>query len=389
MPEMSPDPADPGATSARRGGRAASGRRTGAAGNARPTSKDVARAAGVSQATVSLVLGGAWPGRVSARTAAAVQEAARSLGYRPNLAARNLRLGRSRTALLVVPPLTSEFFGLVHSGAARVAAEHGVSLLLRSAPSTAEAESDPLGGSQGSPDGLIVSSMTTMASALIGATGTDDLDSGRSWTAQAAAIGPERSLPLVLLDGAPILASAGPVATVNYAAREGMHQVVRHLTSLGHRRITHLAADTAAWTFTRTARAFAESLATGTPAYGYTERAPLSVAGGRQAAERALTHPRHRPTALICDDDVLAAGAIKAIRRLGLRIPADVSVTGFGDLALASAVDPALTTIRLHAEELGERAMLALLSLLDERPVDQTDLPVRLIVRASTAPPPG
>lgn len=100
----------------------------------RPTSRDVATAAGVSQATVSLVLGDKWRGRVSERTAAHVRETATTLGYRPNLAARNLRLGSTRTALLVVPALTNEFFARVYTGAARVAATHGFGVVLYPSP---------------------------------------------------------------------------------------------------------------------------------------------------------------------------------------------------------------------------------------------------------------
>ncbi|WP_392841780.1 LacI family DNA-binding transcriptional regulator [Streptomyces sp. LN500] len=101
---------------------------------ARPTSRDVARAAGVSQATVSLVLGDKWRGRVSEATAERVRSATQDLGYRPNLAARSLRLGRTRTALLVVPALTNEFFARVYTGAAAVAAEHGFGVVLYPSP---------------------------------------------------------------------------------------------------------------------------------------------------------------------------------------------------------------------------------------------------------------
>ncbi|WP_159026282.1 LacI family DNA-binding transcriptional regulator, partial [Streptomyces stelliscabiei] len=105
-----------------------------ARGSTRPTSRDVAQAAGVSQAAVSLVLGDKWRGRVSETTAQRVREAARDLGYRPNLAARNLRLGRTRTVLLVVPALTTEFFAGVYTGAARVAARHGFGVVLYPSP---------------------------------------------------------------------------------------------------------------------------------------------------------------------------------------------------------------------------------------------------------------
>ena len=75
--------------------------------------------------------------------------------------------------------------------------------------------------------------------------------------------------------------------------------------------------------------------------------APLCIEGAREAVAAALTGPGPRPTAIVCDDDILAAGACKAVRRLGLRVPEDVSVTGFDDLALATAVEPELTTVRL------------------------------------------
>ncbi|MBZ4014536.1 LacI family transcriptional regulator, partial [Streptomyces purpurogeneiscleroticus] len=94
----------------------------------------MARAAGVSQAAVSLVLGDKWRGRVSQAKADAVRTAARELGYRPNLAARSLRLGRTRTALLVVPVLTTEFFARVYTGAARIAADSGFGLVLYPSP---------------------------------------------------------------------------------------------------------------------------------------------------------------------------------------------------------------------------------------------------------------
>ena len=90
----------------------------------------MARAAGVSQTTVSLVLAGKSEGRVKPETDQAVREAARRLGYRPNTAARNLRLGRTRTILLVVPTLTSPFFGAVYTGAARVAGERGFGVVV-------------------------------------------------------------------------------------------------------------------------------------------------------------------------------------------------------------------------------------------------------------------
>jgi LacI family transcriptional regulator len=325
----------------------------------RATSRDVARAAGVSQATVSLVLGEKWRGRVSERTAAGVRQAAQALGYRPNLAARNLRLGTTRTALLVVPALTNEHFARVYTGAARVAAEHGFGVVLYPSPEGTGPARDPFHSARSALDGVIASSMAADALAAIG-------DGG---------------LPLVMLDSDPDANSAD--ATVNLAIADGMRQVVAHLLALGHRRVAHLASAVDTWTFRERAQALATALG-GPPR---TERSRLAVDDARRATERLLTGPGDRPTALVCDDDILAAGACKAARRLGLRVPDDLSVTGFDDLSLATAVEPELTTVRLPADEVGARGMAALLATLDGQPADDTDLPVELIARGSTAAP--
>ncbi|WP_345647759.1 LacI family DNA-binding transcriptional regulator [Streptomyces siamensis] len=333
-----------------------------ARGSTRPTSRDVAQAAGVSQAAVSLVLGEKWRGRVSEATAERVREAAQELGYRPNLAARNLRLGRTRTVLLVVPALTTEFFAGVYTGAARVAAAHGFGVVLYPSPEGIGPARDPFGSAAAALDGVIASSMA--ADALTAIRGDQ--------------------LPLVMLDSDP--AGSLGAATVNLDIADGVRQVADHLLALGHRRFLHLAADIASWTFEVRARELAARLAAVPGTELRTTRAPISIEGALTAAASALaTDPR--PTALVCDDDKLAAGAYKAARRLGLRVPDDLSITGLDDLALARAIDPELTTVRLDAELFGERGMEALLAVLEGRTPPRGDIPVTLVVRGSTAPP--
>ncbi|WP_267246247.1 LacI family DNA-binding transcriptional regulator [Streptomyces sp. PR69] len=338
----------------------------------RPTSRDVAQAAGVSQATVSLVLGDKWRGRVSERTAGLVRDTARELGYRPNLAARHLRLGRTRTALLVVPALTNEFFARVYTGAAGVAAEHGFGVVLYPSPEGVSPARDPFASARAALDGVIASSMAARALAAIRGTG----------------------LPLVMLDSDP--ADPAAAAHVNVDIADGMRQVAAHLLGLGHRRFVHLASAVPSWTFEVRARALREALRAVPGTSLRTVSAPLNADAAREAAERALRSAETLgtggtggdATALVCDDDILAAGACKAVRRLGRRVPDDVSVTGFDDLALATAVEPELTTVRLPAERVGEQGMAALLAVLEARDFEAPDLPVTLIPRASTAPPP-
>ncbi|MFR9754239.1 LacI family DNA-binding transcriptional regulator [Streptomyces sp. TR06-5] len=329
-----------------------------------PTGRDVARRAGVSQATVSLVMGDKWHGRVSARTAEAVRAAAAELGYRPNLAARSLRLGRNRTALLVVPALTGDFFARVHAGAARVAAEHDFGMVLYPSPEGVGPAPDPFSSARSSLDGVIASSMAPEALAA--------LQSG--------------GLPLVMLDSDPADAEGGADATVNLDIASGMRAVAGHLLRLGHLRVGHLSAEVGSWTFRVRADALYTALAERGATLTGTEPAELSVTGGLRAAARLLER-KPETTALVCDDDLLAAGACKAVRRRGLRVPDDISVTGFDDLALATAVEPELTTVRLPAEEIGAAGMDALLAVLDGRAARPGVLPVSLVERGSTSAP--
>ncbi|MFF9753965.1 LacI family DNA-binding transcriptional regulator [Streptomyces sp. NPDC014344] len=323
----------------------------------RPTSRDVAREAGVSQAAVSLVLGDKWRGRVSEATAERVREAARALGYRPNLAARNLRLGRTRTVLLVVPALTTEFFAGVYTGAARVASRHGFGVVLYPSPEGIGPARDPFASAQAALDGVIASSMA--AEALTAIRGDQ--------------------LPLVMLDSDP---SAGGT-TVNLDIADGVRQITEHLLGLGHRHFLHLGADVPSWTFEVRARELEARLRRVPGTSLRTARSPISIKGAEAAAGAALA-AGDRPTAVVCDDDQLAAGTYKAARRLGLRVPADLSVTGMDDLALATAIDPELTTVRLDAELFGERGMQALLAVLEGERPSGTDIPVHLEVRGST-----
>jgi LacI family transcriptional regulator len=318
----------------------------------------------VSQSTVSLVLGGKWTGRVSRATARTVHETAERLGYRPNLAARNLRLGTTRTVLLVVPTLVAPFFGAVHLGAARVAAQHGFGIVVYPWPDDA-GDGDVVAGSPfAAPheaiDGILASSMAV-----------DALEAFRG-------------TPVVMLDSDP--ADAAP--TVDFAVADGMRAVTAHLAGLGHRRIGHLAAAVDQWTFRSRGDALAAAVAA-LPGASFSRAAgAIDVTSAKEAAGRLLDTP-DRPTALICDDDLLAAGAYKAARARGLEIPADLSVTGFDDVLVATALEPELTTVRLPAEELGAHGMAALLQLLDGEPPESRSLPGELVVRASTAPPPS
>ena len=305
----------------------------------RVTSVDVARHAGVSQSTVSLVLSGKGRGRISARTDEAVRAAAAELGYRPNVAARTLRTGVARTVGLVVPDITNPFFGRMMRGAQRAAQAgrlHGRARRRRRQPR--------LGG-------------RVACARCCPATPTGCCCSRcRCRRARRSAAIAIESLPGEL-----------PVVRLDVAA--GIDAAVTHLLELGHTRIGHLASAFVAPTFDQRAARLAARLA-----QAGLEPAPRveSLFSFEEARAAALPLLETGVTAVLCDDDILAGGLYMAARERGLSIPGDVSVIGFDDLDFARVLAPPLTTIAADAEGLGAAAFQALASDLAGEPPPAT-----------------
>ena len=327
-------------------------------GDPRVTSVDVARAAGVSQSTVSLVLSGKSAGRISAKTEEAVRRAAEELGYRPNVAARALRTGAARSVGLVVPDVTHPFFGLTMRGAQEAAWSAGYAVALVDVPLDRPLEA-PLEALRAGPaDGFIYFSVEP----------PEQRPGGERIVVIEAE--PE-GVPWVALD------TAG-----------GTDAALAHLIELGHRRIGQLGSRVQYPTFQiRKARwrAALESV-------GVEPEASLWAGAGfdfddaaRAAGE--LLDAAEPPTAIITDDDILAGGVYLAARSRGVRIPEDVSVVGFDDLPFARVLSPGLTTVGADARQLGAVAFEALAALIAGEDVGGRTLPVELVVRDSTAPP--
>ncbi len=316
----------------------------------RVTSVDVARRAGVSQSTVSLVLSGKARGRISARTEEMVRAAAAELGYRPNVAARALRTGVARSVALVVPDITNPFFGRVLRGAQRAAQGAGYTVVLV------------------------------------------DIGDNRAWEAtslQALLAGPADGLLLFEADLPPgatehaiqIEMHPGALPVVRFDVEAGVVAALDHLFELGHRRIGHVASKIDAPTFERRRQRVTERLGDDPPTVyaGFTFESAASAAG--PLLEQDVT-------AILCDDDILAGGVYLAARERGIAIPGDVSVVGFDDLDFARVLAPPLTTVAADAEALGAAAFEALKrDLAGDPPPPEQVLPVALLVRESTAPP--
>jgi DNA-binding LacI/PurR family transcriptional regulator len=315
----------------------------------------------VSQSTVSLVLSGKSRGRISARTEEAVRRAADELGYRPNVAARALRTGAARSVGFVVPDVTHPFFGRTMRGAQEAAATAGYAVTLVGVPADGDLGLAPVEAlREGPADGFIYFSVEP----------------------------PEhrrRGEQIVVIEAAP-----EDLPWVRLDVESGTQAALDHLAALGHRRIGRLGAWRDFPTFElRRASWLATLERLGVPFTPELEESALFDFGAAAEAAGRLLDARDPPTAIVCDDDILAGGVYLAARERGLRIPEDVSVAGFDDLDFARVLWPPLTTVSADAERLGAVAFETLAAAMTGEAAEGQVLPVELIVRDSTGPAPA
>jgi DNA-binding LacI/PurR family transcriptional regulator len=347
-----------------------------AAAEKRVTIQQVARAAGVSAATVSVVLNGHHRAvGIREATRAAVVEASLRLGYRPNDAARNLRRQHNNVLSLLVQDLANPCFVDI-AVAARAAAEaRGYEVNVVDAGAV-DAEMRALERLRGDgSDGVIVAT---------GRHGTRPaaLELLRDLVA--------RGLPaVVLLDRSP----DPRVPAIRVDVEMGAYIAVRHLHGLGHRRIAHLAlhgdepiADEQTSQGDRY-RGYREALGyrgiAANPAW--LVRGDDTLAGGHAMMQELLSRPGPRPTAVLVYNDLTAIGALRALRDAGLRVPEDMAVIGTDGIELGRYTSPSLTTIEHPRVTLGQLAVETVCGLIDGVPAAQTErvLPVDLVIRES------
>lgn len=326
---------------------------------------DVARRAGVSRALVSLVLSGK-PG-ASPENRARVMAAAAELGYAPDLYARRLRQGTNRL-IGVVFDGHDAFTARVLDAAHEAVAEMGYDLVL-----TMSSTSVPLARAL-----RTLVAQRVRAVLLISSTPVDDEAAVLLNAAPAVFVGAYAPSRLI-----------GRVRSVHSDDDVGMRAVVRHLVGLGHRdlAVTRVAGRRsgdvrADAVLDEAARLGARAVEIGVPAYD--ESAGVAAGHGVLALER-------RPTAVAAANDALALGVIHVLRRAGLRVPEDVSVTGFDDAG--SGTTPAvsalgLTTVRQDVEQIVSSALGLLDAVGQTGAPDELVLPTELVLRSTTAPPP-
>jgi DNA-binding LacI/PurR family transcriptional regulator len=328
-----------------------------------PSIKDIARLARVSHPTVSRALQNSP--LVNAATAAKIRKIAQDTGYHASAVARGLVTRRTRTIGLVVTTVTDPFASEVTCGIEQTANDYGYAVFLANSNADPERERKVVQAlAERRVDGIIVTSSRVGAEYL--------------------PLLAELNVPMVLVnDQYP----GKFVHSVMIANQEGSRAAAEHLIGLGHRRIAYVGDR-------RGYQSDAERLAGYKQALthaGIEFAAQLAVEGdGRpEAAMEAmdtLLALTHSPTAVCCYNDMTALGAIRAIRAHGLRVPEDISVTGFDDLFFAAYLEPPLTTVRQPMWRMGQMAMENLLKLMSgEESVAQVKVEAELIVRGSTA----
>lgn len=330
------------------------------------TLSDVAAAAGVDASTASRVLNDETGHRVGAATRQRVLDCAKALGYQPNPLARGLRTARSYTLGIAVPQLENPVFPEIILGAERAARERGYSLLI--------SHSDDAGGDARNYEHLV---RVSRVDGLLVATLEDEELLGRSLA--------RTSVPFVVLNRK----LEGVENHVVFDSFAAARLAAEHLLSLGHRRIAHLAGRERGYNGIRRLAGYRAALEAAGIAFDpdLVAAAGYTFEGG-ELAMRELLMRRNHPTAIVAATLLAAAGALKALHAENIRVPAQMSIVGIHDTALADMLHPPLTTVRLPLQEMGASATRGLIDLIEgkSKRVAQTLPPDRLVLRGSTAP---
>jgi DNA-binding LacI/PurR family transcriptional regulator len=326
----------------------------------RPTLEDVAAKAGVSRALVSLALNDSP--RVAPASRELILRAAAEIGYRPNLAARNLASHRTGTVGVLLNDLHNPYFADVFDGLAAAAADANLKLLLTTGRNLVADELKAINSMlEHRVDGVI----------LVGA---------RVATSEISAVA--KTLPTVLI-GRTVRNQAVDCVTNNEA--EGARIAVEHLVSLGHRTIVHIDGGGGAGAAARRAgfQRAGQVLGVHTEVVSgeYTEAA--GILGAKKLLRR-----RSLPTAVFGANDLVAIGALDAFLDAGLRVPEDVSVLGYDNSAIARMSRVSLTSIDQSAERLGGVAIDLLRSRLAGRIEQGMELVTPTLIRRRTTAPP-
>ena len=330
------------------------------------TLRDVAAAARVHVATASRALDAETTHPVSRETRALVQRVAEELGYRHHMMARGLRRGFSSTVGVVVADLGNAYTAPVLRGLEHSLERFDYMALVTESRDDSQALERAVGHLLARQvDGLVLAAVRA-----------DDLVRVVGWMARVPVVLAVRGLP------------GSGVPAVTHDDLGGARLAAEHLAELGHRRVVQLPGPLDVQPFRDRHDSFAETAAElGLLVWAAPAADRPDFDEGRRLMAQALADPRPA-TAVFAHNDLMAMGAVRALRDAGLDCPRDLSIVGYNDVPMADCFDPPLTTVRLDGYQVGRRAGAAVLAAIRGLPVPQGDPPVPadLVVRASTAP---
>lgn len=325
------------------------------------TIADVARHAEVSPATVSRVMNGRFAGDPA--IAERVHEAASELSYAPSPLARSLALGQTQAIAFVVPDLANPAFQSVLAGLGKTADRDGYRVLIADS------------GESPSDEPLLAAEVRRRTDAIV-------LCAPRMSEEQLRELAPQLH-PLVLINRVEASVAA-PSLSIDY--RAGISALATHLYELGHRHLVYVYGPERSASNTYRERGLADFLREHDDVR--VDRVPAG-AGSDDGRAAASDVKESGATAALAFNDLVAIGLIGGLRQLGVRVPADISVTGFDDIPLAQYVAPALTTASVPHADLGVMAWRRMHALLrDEEPGHNVVFQPRLELRDSAAAPP-
>jgi LacI family transcriptional regulator len=322
--------------------------------------REIARKLGVSISTVSRAL--SKPEMVRPELRDLILKTAKEMDYKPNRIARAMVRGQSDLVGLLVPDITNPFFPAIVRGVEDEACKHGLNLIICNSDGHMEKEKQYLHSLHD----------LAVAGVIVASASRHD-----AYVAQLA-----KDVPVVVMDRK---ITAPLVAEVNVDNYGGSKAVVDHLAALGHRKLLYLAGPQLVSTAEERLHGFRDQCHVHHIAYEVV-RAGFGIDDGYNAMQKAEC-TLDGATGIVCANDLCAFGALARLADISVRVPEQLSVTGFDDIAFARIFSPSLTTVRQPTYEMGKRAVKAILDMrAGHTPHQPVVLSAQLIVRGSTAP---
>lgn len=337
-----------------------------AAGRATVQLSDVARLAGVSTGTVSRVVN--QPHLVAVEATRAVRAAIDKLGWVPNGAARALATHRSRTIGVIIPNLANPVFARMIASIQNTLLDQGYVLVI--------------GFSEYDPEKALIETRSMVSRGIDGLILLGENFDAPLWTLLEV-----QKVPFLIIYS---YRHGSERVFVGFDNELAARQLAKYVIDLGHRDLLILAQET--HNNDRAAarlRGFRNALQEQAIVLGPDRivEIPWSISAGKEALASCLDAGM-RPTAVLCSNDYIAAGALAACDYIGLAVPKDISVVGFDDLEVSAFLHPPLTTVKVPGDEIGKAAATTLVDHLEKNvPLHSTELTADIVVRTSTAVP--